>query len=442
MESMNRNACIILALFLTINIFLTLYIPGGLLAYVIPSICWATLALTTLILAGTEKILSWTNKRIIQMAILVAIFQIFLLIDAGLLNKFGKSPLLFTPIGIATNLMLVSSTLLGMELSRGYLTKNLSKKRPTLTTASITLLYTFANTSILALINFQNPYLYSKFMGETFLPILTENLLATYLALISGPLASLAYRAPMQAFWWFSPILPDIPWGYKSLIGVMAPTIGFIAINMATTQKDLTKAGIPTKKETTIKTRKSQKSIKGWLAISVFLVLAVWTSTGLFGFYPTIVGSGSMQPSLDVGDIAIVISTDPNQIEVGDIIQYWKQDEMILHRVIETRKTETGKTFITKGDANTEPDLDPVTPTQIRGKLIFIIPKLGWISIYLKEAATQTYNFFTTTLPNTIVEGGKLAITNGIYITTALALTAYSYLLLTYKNQKGGGKNE
>ena len=440
---MNRNAYIILALFLTINIFLTLYIPGGLLAYIIPSICWATLALTTLILTGTEKILSWTNKRIIQMAVLVAVFQIFLLIDAGLLNKFGKSPLLFTPIGIATNLMLVSSTLLGMELSRGYLTKSLSKKRPTLTTASITLLYTFANTSILALINFQNPYLYSKFMGETFLPILAENLLATYLALISGPLASLAYRAPLQAFWWFSPILPDIPWGYKSLIGVMAPTIGFIAINMATTQRDLKKAGIPTKRETTIKTRKSQKSIKGWLAISTSLVLIIWTSTGLLGFYPTIVGSGSMQPSLNIGDIAIVTSTDPNKIEVGDVIQYWKQGEMILHRVIETRKTETGKIFITKGDANTEPDSEPVTPTQIRGKLVFTIPQVGWISIYIKEFAANAYTFLTATLPKAITEGGTFILANTIPITAALTLTAYTYLLFTYhKTTRKEGKNE
>ena len=431
---MNRNAYIILALFLTVNIILTLYIPGGLMAYALPSLCWTTLAITTLILAGTEKIRSWTNKRITLMALLVAAFQIFIFIDAGLITKFGKSPLSFTPTGIAINLMLVSSTLLGMELSRGYLTKTLNRKKPTLTLATVTLLYTFTNVSIFALINFQNPFIYSKFMGETFLPILTENLLATYLALISGPLASLAYRAPLRAFQWFSPILPDLPWGYKALIGVMTPTIGFIAINMATTQRDLLKAGIPTKKENTIKTRKSQKSIKGWLAISTFLVLAIWTSTGLLGFYPTIVGSGSMQPSLNIGDIAIVISTPSSQIKVGDIIQYWQNEEMKLHRVVEITETERGKAFITKGDANPSPDTDPVFPNQIRGKLIYTIPKIGWISITIKDFFTSTYTFLTTTLPQTLTNTGTLIITNGVYITSALALTAYSYLLLTYKN--------
>jgi signal peptidase len=437
---MNRNAYIILALFLAVYILLTLYYPGGMMAYALPSICWTTLALTTIYIAGgPAKIRSWTNNRITLMALLVGVLQIFILIDAGLINKFGNSPLSFAPAGIAINFILVSSTLLGMELSRGYLTKNLSRKNPTLTVAAITILYTFANVSIFSLINFQDPLAYTKFMGENFLPILTENLLATYLALISGPLASLAYRAPLQAFQWFSPILPDLPWGYTALIGVTSPTIGFIAINMATTQRDLTKAGIRTPRIRTPKLRKNQKTMKGWLAISVFLVLAVWTSTGLFGFYPTIIASGSMTPTMDVGDIAITVSTDPYKIQVGDIIQYWQGQEMNMHRVVEIRQTESGEQFITKGDANNVPDSDPVSADQIRGKLIFSIPKLGWVSIAFKEFFANVYTFIIT-LPQTITSTGASIIKNGIYITSALALTAYSYLLLTYKNQRKGGK--
>lgn len=405
------------------------------MAYVLPSLCWATLALVTLYATGgLGKLNSWTNKRIALMALLVAAFQIFIFIDAGLINKFGESPLSFTPTGIALNAMLVSSSLLGMELSRGYLAKNLGRKKPTLTIIAITLLYTFANVSILALVTFTDPLNYTKFMGGTFLPILAENLLATYLALMSGPLASLAYRAPLQVFQWFSPILPDLPWGYKALIGVMTPTIGFVAINMATTPRDLTKAGLPTPPRQ-IKTRKSQTSMKGWLAISIILVLTVWTSTGLFGFYPTIIASGSMQPTLNVGDIAIAVTTNPNQIRPGDIIQYYSQEQMTLHRVIEIRQTEEGQVFITKGDANTAPDSDPVHPQQIKAKLLFAIPQIGWISIALKEFIANAYTFLTT-LPQTLTTSLYWTTTNGVYLTTALALTAYSYLLFSYKGKK------
>jgi signal peptidase len=437
---MSRNTYIILTLFLGVSILLTLYYPGGIMAYALPIVCWATLALTTIyMMGGTEKLHSWTNKRITMMALLAAVFQIFILVDAGLITQFARSPLSFSPAGIALNLILVSSTLLGMELSRGYLAKNLNRKHSTLVVAVLTILYTFANVSILALINFQDPLSYTQLIGENFLPILTENLLATYLALISGPMASLAYRAPLQAFQWFCPILPDVPWGYAALIGVMGPTIGFVAINMATTRRDLTKAGISTPRMQTRKSRKSEKSTKGWLIISVFLVLTVWTSTGLFGFYPTIVASGSMSPALEVGDMSIVISTNPSNIQVGDVIQYWQGEEMNLHRVVQIQETESGVEFITKGDANNVPDTIPVTADQIRGKLIFTIPKVGWVSIAIKESIAYAYTFITT-LPQTIPKVGALIATNGVYITSALAFTAYSYLLLTYKNQKKGGK--
>ena len=42
------------------------------------------------------------------------------------------------------------------------------------------------------------------------------------------------------------------------------------------------------------------------------------------------------------------------------------------------------KIFITKGDANSEPDVDPVMPDQVTGKVVFTIPKLGWIPIFFK----------------------------------------------------------
>ena len=418
---MSRKTYAILALFLVVYIALTLFHPGGLMAYFFPSACWAIIALTTVYAAGgLEKIRSWTNKRIAVMALLAAVFQIFIVIDAGLISSFGKSPVSFTPRGIALNLTLVTTTLLGTELSRAYFTKNLNRKNPALTLAAVTLLYTFVDVSILALLNFTDPLTYSKFIGKDFLPTLTGSLLATYLALLSGPVASLAYRAPLQAFQWFSPILPDLPWGYESLIGVMTPTIGFIAITLATTQRDLRKAKIPTQRRAVPRLRKSQKSsMKGWMLISLFLVLTVWSSTGLLGFYPTIIASGSMRPTLEVGDVSIVIPVDPSKIRVGDIIQYWQEGEMTLHRVGEIREG----LFVTKGDANPTSDPELVLPAQIRGKLIFTIPKLGWISIYIKTAITNIWSFL---LANTVMA----------YVTlTTITLMASIFTIHTYKNR-------
>jgi hypothetical protein len=70
------------------------------------------------------------------------------------------------------------------------------------------------------------------------------SLLSSYLALLGGPIASLAYRAPCQAFEWFSPILPDLSWGFKVLLGVAIPVFGFLYLNHATTFRDLRRIGV------------------------------------------------------------------------------------------------------------------------------------------------------------------------------------------------------
>jgi len=395
---MSRNPHIILILVLAVGIALIMFRPGGLFAYAFPSICWSIIASVTVWTYGFTNIQSHFNKRLTIMAILIAIFQIFILIDAGLLTGFGRSPMSFTPGGLTINLILVSSTLLGTELSRAYLMKKYGKKKPVLTLGLVTLLYTIITTSIAGFLNLTDPLTASQFLGTGFLPIVTESLLASYLALLGGAAASLAYRGPVQAFKWFSPILPNLSWGYESLIGVMTPTIGFIAINMATTKTDLKKAGIPIEKRSAIKGRKTKNSTKGWIAVSILCVLIVWTSTGLLGFYPTVILSGSMRPTMDVGDIAIVTSVDPSKIHVGDIIQYFYEHEMHLHRVIDIRQEGSTRLFVTKGDDNPSPDPELVIPAQIRGKLIFNIPKLGWASITIKTAISQMWSILSSNL--------------------------------------------
>lgn len=411
---------VVFASFLAVYVALTLYRPGGLLAYIVPSLCWTAVALATLVLAGVERIRTWTNKRIVLMALLVAVFQVFILLDVGLINRFGKSPMSFTPAGIAVNLMLVSSSLLGAELSRGYLAKNLSRRRPVLTLSVITLLYTFTNVSVFSLLDFESPLIYSKFMGEVLLPTLASNLLATYLAILSGPVGSLAYRAPLQSFWWFSPILPDLPWGYKSLIGVMTPTVGFMVVNMATTQVDLVRAGIPVKREPVVKTRESQRSLRRWLAISVFLVLAVWMSTGLIGFQLNVIASGSMQPVLDVGDIAVTVQTSIEDIKVGDMIRYRRRGDPAptIHRVVEISRRGSGVYIVTKGDANAVPDEPMTIPlTEKLGKVVFVVPKVGWASIYLKQAIGIAWR--------TVAENPAVGYTLLAAVPVAVALSAY-----------------
>ena len=401
-KNMSPKKITITALVLAVYAILSAYRPSGMMAYFVPSACWALVALAVLWASGFRSPKAWYSKSITLLAAAVAVAQIFVLIDVGLFTGFGKSPVSFTPTFIAINIIYVSTNLLGMEFSRAYLMKSYGLKRPILTLGIITLFYMNLSTpfkGVPGLFDSSDLLPLVDYMGSDFFPIFAENLLSSYLALLGGPIASLAYRAPLKAFQWFVPILPDLTWGFKALLGVMPPMLGFVYVNQAVTHRDLRRIGIkirvrrPTRQKR--QERAERSSLIGWTFVSVIGILMVWFSTGLLGVYPTIPLSGSMRPTMEVGDLAILVKTPPEEIKVGDIIHFWREGEMVMHRVYEIR-TGGERLFVTKGDANTVPDSEIVYPAQIRGKVIKFIPKLGWASIYLKEAILKAWALFST----------------------------------------------
>jgi len=98
--------------------------------------------------------------------------------------------------------------------------------------------------------------------------------------------------------------------------------------------------------------------------------------------------SESMKPAINIGDV-VGLNRDlqSTEILVGDIIAFRQPDVPvpITHRVVEIVKTDTGPGFKTKGDASEDRDAWTVTMDQVLGKVIFSIPKLGYITRLVKH---------------------------------------------------------
>ena len=100
--------------------------------------------------------------------------------------------------------------------------------------------------------------------------------------------------------------------------------------------------------------------------------------------------SPSMDPVIKVYDVVVNKKvTNPDQIQIGDIITYVSTNSSsegmtITHRVIEINKTSDGiYEYRTQGDNNPEPDVAYVTYDNVLGKEIMIIPKLGRIQFLI-----------------------------------------------------------
>lgn len=103
--------------------------------------------------------------------------------------------------------------------------------------------------------------------------------------------------------------------------------------------------------------------------------------TGLLGYKGYTVISGSMQPALKLGDYVVVKKTAFSQLKTGEIITFAANDTIVTHRI--TEKTAAG--CVTKGDANTIADLQPVTSDSYIGTLQLRIPKLGQLMIWMQR---------------------------------------------------------
>ncbi len=120
------------------------------------------------------------------------------------------------------------------------------------------------------------------------------------------------------------------------------------------------------------------------ILVVVVAIVVVLLCPRAFGYDILAVLSGSMEPTYHVGSVVYIDkNVDANQIEAGDAIAFYKEQNVVAtHRAIEVDKEK--EQFITKGDANDSKDINPIPFSSLIGKAVFTIPLIGYVSIYIK----------------------------------------------------------
>ena len=95
----------------------------------------------------------------------------------------------------------------------------------------------------------------------------------------------------------------------------------------------------------------------------------------------------SMENTIMAGDVVIDYKNDNNIYEVGDIITFYSNKGSgqltVTHRIIDV-KIENGKYYYTtKVDNNNTADTNPVFQDDVIGKVIFVIPKVGFVQEFI-----------------------------------------------------------
>lgn len=121
------------------------------------------------------------------------------------------------------------------------------------------------------------------------------------------------------------------------------------------------------------------------IAAAVIVVPLVTHST------PYTVLTSSMEPTLPPGTLIVVKPIDTAAIRVGDVVTYQLNSgkaAVVTHRVTAITTTDTGaRLFTLKGDNNGIADVNPVQEVQVRGKVWYSVPWIGYVNNFVNGQA-------------------------------------------------------
>lgn len=149
-----------------------------------------------------------------------------------------------------------------------------------------------------------------------------------------------------------------------------------------------------------------------FLGLLILLTVILIVLPAIFASRLAVVYSGSMAPAMPTGSLALMQPVDPAEIQVGDVIAFnppWDKPEVtVSHRVIEVIK-EPALGFLTKGDANEDPDLDMIPAANVKGRVAFSVRKVGYALNYIGRYTRGRIGFgFFVALPAILLIGSAI----------------------------------
>lgn len=107
-----------------------------------------------------------------------------------------------------------------------------------------------------------------------------------------------------------------------------------------------------------------------------------------------VVSSGSMMPTLNIGDLIVVQGAEPPQISIGDIVVFRSPRnpaELIVHRVVKISSGQGGYKITTVGDAvgGSADQFSPWDGSLLVGRVVMRVPFIGNLYLFLHPGGTN-----------------------------------------------------
>lgn len=213
------------------------------------------------------------------------------------------------------------------------------------------------------------------FVGMTFFPALSANLLYHYVSKRYGMLPNVVFRSLLRLYPYVIPRIPNAPQILVSFVTLLIPLIAYAFLDA------LYKKG----KGAARQKRSRWSYIGGGVGIALLVGFIMLISCS-FRFGMLVIATDSMTGEINRGD-AIVYEAVSEAPKENDVIVFQKEGEAgrVVHRVIGIETVDGETRYYTKGDANPERDTGFITSGEILGVVRFKVLYIGYPSLWLRD---------------------------------------------------------
>ena len=371
------NKILILEIILLIFLLFNSFVFKIANMYVISGIMLPFLILM-IVLNGFEKDNYRYKKDVLLNIIIFLLMYYFITYFLGLFSGFVKSSYSLSFINIIKNTFPVIALILISELMRYVLFNKTKRNLPCLIIGCLLFVMVDVNTMV-HIYDVKTALGITKMICLVVFPSITKNIFLTYLTMKVGYKNGIIYRLITEISTYLLPIFPD----FGEYINVLLKTVLPIAI-MARLNNMFNYYSVRKIKDSRYNSRK----LILYSVITFALLTIVLLTSGLFTYQALTIGSGSMSPAIEKGDVIVLKSMkneEARKIKKGDVLVYNHDNKIIVHRVI--KKSNNGKTisFKTKGDYNNTKDSWTVKQEDVIGIVKFRIRWVGMPTVALNE---------------------------------------------------------
>lgn len=378
---MKKNLIIysLLIIYLILNVFVISPLNLNYYNEIIHPMMWIALCAVAIFLSRDSALRVKGEQDKTQSLLIALIIYIIAYFLLGLVFGFERTPYAKDIISIIKNLWSFAGLIFFQEFIREALIKNEKKKVLNFILTTIIFVAINLNYSNIAsnFTNLKDAFIYSS---TTLIPSILESAICTYLVYIGGVKFSIIYRLFVTVPPFIVPIIPNLDWFGTAIVGVLLPLAVYVYMNYVHVNKS----------ERLSKRERRKYNPVVYVPVFVLIAMLAGFVMGLFKYQPIAVLSGSMSPTFNRGDAVVInkLNTrEKDELKEGDIIQFISGTKYVVHRIVEITNDEYGnKLFVTKGDHNNTIDATKVAMEDVIGKVSFVVPYIGYPSVWLSGA--------------------------------------------------------